>query len=210
MDASSELDSGELAEPRPDSGSPSGSGPGSKSSRVLLYAALAFVVFWIAYLTVFGPVQPAARLENSGMSQPAEYNWTVLDLEDQPVSFAKFKGKTVFLNFWATWCGPCVREMPSIDSLARDPKLAGKSIAFVCVSTDENSESVKQFLKGKNLAMTFLRVQNGKVPPVYFSEAIPATFVIAPDGRIAATQVGSANWHEPRVVEMLLGMNDKG
>jgi len=170
----------------------------------LLYVALGFVVFWFTYVTVFGPKRPGASLENSGMSQPAEYNWTVLDLEDQPVSFAKYKGKTVFLNFWATWCGPCVREMPSIDGLARDPKLEGKSIEFVCVSTDDDSESVKRFLKGKNLGMTFLRVQNGKVPPVYYSEGIPATFLIAPDGRIAATQVGSADWHEPRVIETLL------
>ena len=204
MDAGTGPDSGDAGVRGP--GYESGSTPEARRSRVLLYVALGFVVFWFSYVTVFGPKKPAARLEDSGMSQPAEYDWTLLDLEGQPVSFAKYKGSTIFLNFWATWCGPCVREMPSIDSLARDPKLAGKSIAFVCVSTDDDSESVKQFLKGKNLGMTFLRVQNGKVPPVYFSEAIPATFLIAPDGRIAATQVGSADWHEPRVIEMLLKM----
>jgi thiol-disulfide isomerase/thioredoxin len=202
MDAARGPDSGDAAVSGP--GYESGSTPEARSSRVLLYLARALVVFWFTYVTVFGPKRPGARLEDSGMSQPAEFNWTLLDLEDQPVSFAKFKGKTVFLNFWATWCGPCVSEMPSIDSLARDPRLQGKSIAFVCVSTDDDLESVKRFLKGKNLGMTFLRVQNGKVPPVYYSEAIPATFLIAPDGRIAATQVGSSDWHEPRVVEKLL------
>ena len=127
----------------------------------------------------------------------------MLDLDDRPVSFSKFKGKTVFLNFWATWCGPCIREMPSIDSLARDPRLAGKSIEFLCISTDDNSATVRQFLKDKNLAMTFLRVKDGKFPSVFYSEGIPATFLITREGRIAASEIGSADWHEPRVVEFL-------
>ena len=137
------------------------------------------------------------------MSEPAAFDWTVLDLDDQPVPFARFKGKPVFLNFWATWCGPCVREMPSIDSLAKDTRLAGKSIEFVCVSTDDNSAVVRQFLKGKNFGMTFLRVRDGKVPPVFLTEGIPATFLIDPNGRIAATEIGSADWHTTEVVEFL-------
>jgi thiol-disulfide isomerase/thioredoxin len=173
-----------------------------RPGRILLYAALGFAAFWFAYLTFFGPKR-AARLEKSGMSQPAEYDWTVLDLDDQPVAFSKFKGKPIFLNFWATWCGPCVREMPSIDSLARDRRLEGKSIEFVCVSTDDDAETVRQFLKGKDMRMTFLRVQDGKIPAVFRSDGIPMTFLIAADGRIVASEVGAADWHEPEVVAFL-------
>ncbi len=171
-------------------------------ARILLYAAIGFLVFWFAYLTFIGP-KPSATLENSGMSEPARYDWTVLDLDDQPVEFSRFKGKPVFLNFWATWCGPCIREMPSIDSLARDPRLAGKSIQFVCISVDDDAETVRQYLNGKNFGMTFLRVKDRKIPPVFYSEGIPATFLIAADGRIAAVEVGSADWHEPRRVEFI-------
>jgi thiol-disulfide isomerase/thioredoxin len=173
-----------------------------KPGRVLLYAALGFLVFWFTYVTFFGPGRPA-RLENSGMSEPAAFDWTVLDLNDQPVSFSSFKGKPIFLNFWATWCPPCVREMPSIDSLARDSRLAGKSIQFLCISTDESSDQVRQFLKDKNFGMTFLRVKDGKIPPVYYSEGIPVTFLIDSSGRIAASQVGASDWHEPDVVKFL-------
>jgi thiol-disulfide isomerase/thioredoxin len=183
--------------------------PQGKPTKILLYVALGFLAFWFTYLTFFGPKRPA-RLENSGMSQPAEYDWTVLDLDDHPVAFSKFKGKTVFLNFWATWCPPCVREMPSIDALARDPRLKGKSIEFLCVSTDDDTETVRRFLKGKDLGMTFLRVQNGKVPLVFQSEGIPTTFLIAADGRIAASEVGSADWHEKPVVEFLLKLAGGG
>ena len=174
-----------------------------KTDRIWLYAAhRRFSLFWFAYLTFFGPRRPL-RLENSGMSQPADYDWTVLDLDDQPVSFSKFKGKTVFLNFWATWCGPCVREMPSIAALARDPRLNGK-IDRVRLRLDRRRRPRRcgSSSKGKDLGMTFLRA-DGKIPPVFHSDGIPTTFLIAADGRIAASEVGSADWHEPRVVEFL-------
>jgi thiol-disulfide isomerase/thioredoxin len=174
----------------------------AKPSRILLFAALGFLAFWFAYLTFFPP-KPSATLENSGMSEPARFDWTVLDLNDRPVEFSRFKGKPVFLNFWATWCGPCVHEMPSIDSLARDPRLAGKSIAFVCISVDDDAETVRQYVKSKNFGMTFLRVKDGKIPPVFYSEGIPATFLIAPDARIASVQVGAKDWHEPQVIEFM-------
>ena len=91
--------------------------------------------------------------------------------------------------------------MPSIDKLARNPRLQGKNIEFVCVSTDESTEAVRQYVAGKNWSMTILRTD--KVPSVFYSDGIPATFVIAPDGRIAAFEVGAADWNEPHVVEFL-------
>ncbi len=135
------------------------------------------------------------------MSTPASYDWSLVDLSDQPVMFSRFKGKTVFLNFWATWCGPCVGEMPSIVKLARNPQLQGKNIAFVCASTDSSSDVVREFVAGKNWPMTILRTE--KIPPVFYSEGIPATFVIAPDGRIVGFEVGAADWNQPEVVEFL-------
>jgi thiol-disulfide isomerase/thioredoxin len=176
--------------------------PQPSSARTWLYVLIAFAVFWIGYLVFFGPrASRPALLENSGMSQPAEYNWKLVDLEDRPVSFSRFKGKPVFLNVWATWCPPCVREMPSIAELATDPRLEGKGVEFVCISVDETSAAVRQFLRGKDWSMTFLRAES--TPPVFSTTGIPATFLIAPDGRIAASEVGSANWHEPHVIEFL-------
>jgi thiol-disulfide isomerase/thioredoxin len=161
---------------------------------------LAFCIFWVGYLAFFGP-RRRALLENSGMSEPAAYNWSVLDLDDQPVSFSRFKGKTVFLNIWATWCGPCVSEMPSIARLADDPRLVKKSIEFICVSTDDSSQRVRQFIQGKDWRMKFLRAE--RLPQVFMTEGIPSTFIIAPDGRIAATEIGSADWDDPHVKTFL-------
>ncbi len=172
-----------------------------KPGRDWLLAAMAFLIFWIGYLIVLAPRPPVESLENSGISQPAAYDWPILDLKDDPVSFSRFKGKTVFLNVWATWCPPCVQEMPSIARLAENPRLRGKEIEFVCVSVDESSDLVRRFLEGRGWSMAFFRTE--KLPAAFSTEGIPATFVITPKGRIAAARVGSEQWDRPEVVDFL-------
>jgi hypothetical protein len=90
-------------------------------------------------------------------------------------------------------------ELPAIGRLAANPELA--QVAFVCVATDESADVVKRFLLDKSLPMTFLRAES--LPPVFTTEGIPATFLIAPDGRIAAAEMGAAAWDDPSVVELL-------
>jgi thiol-disulfide isomerase/thioredoxin len=170
------------------------------SSRVWWYLAIGFAVLWMLYLAFLAPGRPGF-LEESAMSEPATFDWPLVDLDEKPVSFAKFKGKTIFLNIWATWCGPCVREMPSIARLANNPKLWGKNIEFVCVSVDDSTQEVRAFLEGTDWAMNFLRADN--LPSVFATDGIPATFLIAGDGRIAAREVGATDWNQPRVVAFL-------
>ena len=92
-------------------------------------------------------------------------------------------------------------EMPSIARLAEDPRLQGKGIEFVCVSVDDSSDTVRRFLKDRSWRMTFLRAE--RLPGVFSTDGIPATFVIAPDGKIAAARVGAEQWDNARVVAFL-------
>jgi thiol-disulfide isomerase/thioredoxin len=179
---------------------PGMSEPLAKPSRIWWYVAIGGTLFWAICLNI-GLPGPRKLLENSGSSTPVNYDWSLVDLNDKPVLFSRFKDKTIFLNFWATWCGPCLREMPSIEKLARNPRLQGKNIEFVCVSVDRSTEVVRQYVADKNSPMTILRTAD--VPPVFQTEGIPATFVIAPDGRIAGSEVGAVDWNEPHVVEFL-------
>jgi thiol-disulfide isomerase/thioredoxin len=185
-------------------GEPLLSEPPSTAPKTWLYIAVGFVLFWMLYRTFLAPGRSTggrALLDNTAMSAPAVYDWSLLDLDDQPVSFSKFKGKTIFLNIWATWCGPCVGEMPSIASLARDPRWQSMNVEFVCVSIDDSTDTVRTFTKGKDWTMTFLRAV--RVPAVFDTDAIPATFLIASDGRIAAHEVGAADWNERHVSAFL-------
>jgi thiol-disulfide isomerase/thioredoxin len=174
----------------------------TKPRRTWWLIAIGFAIFWVVYLAAFGPRRRAA-LESSGTKEKADYTWALTDLADRPASLSRFKGKAVFLNVWATWCGPCVSELPSIAKLASDPRLKDKNIAFVCVSIDDSAAAVSRFLEDKGWPMIFLRAGAGRVPSVFYSDGIPATFVIAPDGRIAAVEIGAVDWHEPRVVAFL-------
>jgi thiol-disulfide isomerase/thioredoxin len=167
---------------------------------------------WILYLILFGPRTgiegplPVPALKRPVPPIVTDYQWVLRDLQDAPVPFETYKGRVVFLNLWATWCPPCVAELPAIANLAGNPRL--KDVAFLCVSTDESPEPVHSFLKGKNWPMTILRATD--LPQGFATEAIPATFVIAPDGRVVVADVGSAQWDDPSVVEFLERLSKAG
>ena len=171
----------------------------SRPDRTWLYVGLVFLAFWFVYLRFYNPLRHGGSMLGGSNLGAADFSWKVQDLEGRPVDFSNYQGRTIFLNVWATWCGPCVKEMPSIARLAADPKLKG--ISFVCVSIDDSAETVKGFLKGKDWPMTILHSR--AVPKVFETEGIPATFIIGPDGKIAASEVGSADWDTPEVVEFL-------
>jgi len=177
------------------------SGPG----RTWWLLGLIFVSAWCLFLYFFGPrvpLEPPA-LAGTALGLPADYDWTLHDLDGRPVSFAQCRGKAVFLNIWATICPPCLEELPAIAELARSPRLG--RVAFVCVATDPDVETVRRFLRGKDWPMTFLHTDATDVPPVFTAEGggIPATYLIARDGRVVASAVGSANWNDPTVVDIL-------
>lgn len=174
--------------------------PPLKVDRTWAIVGGVFVAFWLVYL-MFASPQPPPEFDVNAPGRPADYNWTLKDLEGRPVKFEDFAGKAVFLNIWATWCPPCVGEMPSIARLAGDPSFQGKNIAFVCVATDESIETVRRFVKNKDWPMTVL--QADALPGVFLTEGIPATFLIAPDGRVVATTVGGHEWDAPETVKSL-------
>ena len=105
----------------------------------------------------------------------------------------QFKGKTIFLNLWATWCGPCRIEMPSIQKLY--DKVDHDKIAFVMLSLDraEDKEKVEKFVTDKKHNFPVYRPA-GALPELLNVPSIPTTFVITPDGKVASKKVGTANY----------------
>jgi thiol-disulfide isomerase/thioredoxin len=159
-------------------------------------------LLWIVVIYSVGPkLRSSGSFGDQNVRYPASYDWTLYDLEDQSVRFEKFKGKPIFLNIWATWCPPCVAEMPTIARLAENPRLKGKGIEFICVATDESASDVRRYLRGKNWGMTFLRAE--ALPQAFLSDGIPATYAISPEGIVVGAVVGSGDWDNPEVVEFL-------
>lgn len=123
--------------------------------------------------------------------QIASYDFYLKDEKDQLISFEKFRGKMVFLNFWATWCPPCIAEMPDIHDLYL--KVGTEDIVFVMISQDENFEKAKNFIERKEYTFPIYQLASA-LPDVYRSQSIPTTFVISPTGKILTKRVGMAKY----------------
>ena len=131
-----------------------------------------------------------------------DYDWVVQSLDGQDFKMADVKGKVVFLNFWATWCSPCVAEMPSIQRLHE--KLKGEGVLFVCISNEESSK-VSGFAREKGFTFP-IYTMHGAPPAVFKTRGIPATFILSPDGKIAFKQIGSAKWDDGKSIDFIKGL----
>lgn len=131
----------------------------------------------------------------------------ITDLEGKTIDFESLKGKVVFLNIWATWCPPCVAEMPNIQSLYE--KAGSDKIAFVMLSVDKGGrEKVKKFIDKKGFTFP-VYMPASQFPEEFYSKAIPTTFIISPEGKIVARQEGMAQYDTPEVQEFLQRMVSK-
>src|SRR5687768_2951359 len=136
---------------------------------------------------------------------PAGEDFLLQDLKGNTVKFSSLKNKVVFLNIWATWCPPCVAEMPGIQSLY-DKVKGNKNIAFVMLSVDQNGmEKVKKFVAKKGYTFPVYLPANN-VPAAFQTQSIPTTFILSKDGKIAAKHNGMADYDSPKVKEFLEGL----
>ena len=166
-----------------------------------IWSARLWIMMGLAFVSTFLMVRRfTATPATTSKGGQADYGWVLTDLDGKPVKLSAYAGRPIFLNVWATWCPPCQEEMPSIARLAANPKLAG--VAFLCISTEESPDPVKAFVASKKPPMTML-MAGGPAPKVFNTEGIPATFVIAPNGRIVRAVVGATEWDQPEVVTML-------
>ncbi|WP_420582954.1 TlpA family protein disulfide reductase [Reichenbachiella sp.] len=132
-----------------------------------------------------------ADVLNENEQYEADYNFKLLDEQGQVIDFNQFKGQTVFLNFWATWCPPCIAEMPDIHDLYK--KMQDENVVFVLISRDDNFDKAKNFIERKSFSFPIYQ-EASVMPKVFESQSIPATFVISPEGKIIATRTGMAKY----------------
>ncbi len=131
--------------------------------------------------------------------QKVDYNLDLIDAAGNRRSLKEFEGKVIFLNFWATWCPPCVAEMPSINSLHEE---MGDEVAFVLLSFDKDFEKAKAFDKRKGYNLPIF-APAGKLPSMFQSSALPTTYVIDAEGNLALTHTGMADYSDPKFKKFL-------
>ena len=162
-----------------------------------LYRAGAFqYVVSIAHTTVLqSGLVNASSVGNS--KTLFDYDFTIKELSGKKVDFKELQGKVIFLNLWATWCGPCRSEMASIQKLYEqvDP---GK-VSFVMLSLDKDSqlEKVKAYVASRSFTFP-VYMPSGYLADQLQVPSIPTTFVITRDGMIDLKEVGMKNYNTPK------------
>lgn len=122
------------------------------------------------------------------------------DLAGKPVTLADFRGRTVIVNFWATWCVPCREEMPSLAALQR--RTAGK-VVVLAVDVGEARARVERFLASYPVDVPILLDAHGETAATWQIGVYPSSFVIGADGRIRHYIAGALDWADPAILRQV-------
>lgn len=159
---------------------------------IILIVLMAIGVVIIVLLQLKdSPFNPPGKPQlGKGMPAP---DFSLPDLEGKKVSLTDFKGKVVLLNIWATWCAPCVAEMPSMEKLYQE--LKHEDFELLAISVDESgAEAVKPFVEKHKLGFPVLLDTKGEIKNLYQATGIPESFIIARDGIILEKIIGPRDW----------------
>ena len=159
----------------------------------LLYLLFVIVLAVVFYRILLSPNQKTGLdQERPEVGHPAP-GFTLRNLQGNLEGLTDHKDKVIILNFWATWCAPCLEEMPAFEKLYR--RYRSQRVTVLAVSLDKGDISkVKGFVDTNNLTFPVLIDSDGVAEKLYPSFTIPFTYVIDKEGRVAARVDGAKNW----------------
>jgi cytochrome c biogenesis protein CcmG/thiol:disulfide interchange protein DsbE len=152
----------------------------------------------IAALALLSSCYSGSKPPRIGSAAP---DFTVQD-STSTVNLSQFRGQIVVLNFWATWCPPCVEEMPSLVEMQR--RMQGKGIKVVAISVDVDEGAYRQFIKDHNVNLLTVRDAGQKSNTLYGTFKFPETYIIDRNGVMRRKFLGAVDWTAPDITEFLL------
>ena len=154
------------------------------------------IMVFMKKVTMFSP--SVSSNDNYGQLTKQDYIWQLKDENGRITKLSDFSNKPLFINLWATWCPPCIAEMPAIDNLQKE---YGDRVNFLLVSYEDHTIT-QSFLKEKGLnTHTFQAIS--KEPDLLSSNSIPVTFIINKQGQIVVNKTGSSQWDSDSVKKLL-------
>ena len=161
-------------------------------------------LFAAVVLPGFG-LELEGKLQSVGLQPPKSelesIEFELESLEGDSISLGSFKGKIVLLNFWATWCGPCREEIPSMQELYE--AYQDRGLEIIAVNLMEDKKSVQKFADSFGMTFPILLDADGRVGRIYGARAIPTTYLIDAEGYILGGMSGTRNWYAPEVIELI-------
>lgn len=172
------------------------------SQSSLSFLRVASVALWIVTIACSVP----ENSESEDVSGPAVEGrlapqFFVKDRSGQLHSLNDFRGKVVLVNFWATWCPPCIEEMPSMDSLQKT--LDQEKFSIIAISVDDSWDSVDTFIKSSDLDLNIYSDFEGKVAKLYGTHKVPETYILNKEGIVVRKILGEIDWTSPKVLSYL-------
>jgi cytochrome c biogenesis protein CcmG/thiol:disulfide interchange protein DsbE len=156
---------------------------------LVLKLALAGVTIALCAV-VAGTLEP--KLIEKGSTAP---KFTVTTDQGKTVSRSDFGGKLLVLNFWATWCQPCIQELPSLDQFTRH--FAGKGVTVLAVSVDHNEKRYRDLLDRVKPAFLTTRDSESNLPASYGTFMYPETYIIDQNGKVLYKEAAARDWMDP-------------
>ena len=147
---------------------------------------------------------PPGVLRVDGVAAPA---LKLANLDGEDYDLANSRGHWIFVHFWASWCGPCRREMPSIQKMT--DILVDSDIEFLLVNTSETEDEVFTFLGIVAPDLMPLMDLDGQVTEVWQPRGLPATYLVDPAGRIQYQALGGREWEKPAYLDFLRGLRSR-
>jgi thiol-disulfide isomerase/thioredoxin len=155
-----------------------------------------------AMLFAFAPMAASAQAALQEWTGPVDAPPIELKtLDGQPLALTDLKGKVVLVNFWATWCEPCLEEMPSMQRLRR--RLASERFEILAVNFQEGEPRIRGFLRKVALTFPIVRDTDGAVARAWKVHIFPSSFVVGANGDVRYAVVGSIDWAAPQVQQKL-------
>lgn len=125
------------------------------------------------------------------------YKIRLKDLDEQIINLQKYKGKTIFINFWATWCRPCIEEMPSIEKAQHI--LRNEEVVFLLAS-GESAEEINAFRNTHDYKFNYIRIENSEELGI---QVLPTTYIFNSEGELVFSESGSRKWNEKNNIDMI-------
>lgn len=125
----------------------------------------------------------------------ADYDWTIRPLDGEPVALDAFRGDVLFINLWASWCTPCIREMETIERLHE--RLADTDVRFLIVAA-EKERAVRRHLRRHSHDLP-IYLEADPIPPAFGLRGLPTSWIVDREGRILVLQHGEAAWNTDEV-----------
>ncbi|HUC81217.1 MAG TPA: TlpA disulfide reductase family protein [Flavisolibacter sp.] len=177
--------------------------------NILFYGTFLLLIFnptakgWVLQqLMAVGLFKAEIKKEASAATQAMEDNaFSFRDEKGAVVSTEDLKGKVVFINFWATWCPPCIAEMPSLNELYNQFR-DDERIVFLFINEDENAGKAVDFLIKKGYAMPMV-TRAGNVPSEVYSGTLPTTVILNKEGNVVFKEEGLANYNSSHFINQL-------